>query len=75
MAGKENVDPDLDDFKPTKRGRKGSIEPSKGFKPATNDEEVNVLTKATFQIIRKKTQHVFKGFQRMEVFEGGKLSC
>ena len=45
MAGKENVDPDLDDFKPTKRERKGPIKPSKRFKPVTNDEEVNVLTK------------------------------
>ena len=45
MAGKENVDPDLYDFKPTKRRRKVPIEPSKRFKPATNNEEVNVLTK------------------------------
>ena len=33
------------DFKPTKRRRKVPIEPSKRFKPATNDEELNVLTK------------------------------
>ena len=45
MAGKENVDPDIDNFKPTKREKKGSIKPSKRFKLATNDEEVNVLTK------------------------------
>ena len=45
MAGEENVDPDLYDFKPTKRRRKVPIEPSKRFKPATNDEELNVLTK------------------------------
>ena len=57
MAGKENVDPDLDDFKPTKRGRKGSIEPSKRFKPATNDEEVNVLTKGYIPDNTEKTQH------------------
>ena len=77
MAGKENVDPDMDDFKPTKRERKGSIKQSKRFKPATNDEEVNVLTKGYTPDNTKKTKHsiLFKGFQRMEVFEGGKLSC
>ena len=32
MAGEENVDPDLYDFKPTKRRRKVPIEPSKRFK-------------------------------------------
>ena len=74
MAGKENVDPDLDDFKPTKRGRKGSIEPSKRFKPAT---KVNVLTKGynTDNTKKNTAWSLLKGFQRMEVFEGEKLSC
>ena len=68
MAGKGNVNPDLDDFKPTKRERKGSIKPSKRFKPATNDKEVNVfLTKGytSVPIIQKKKHSmVCKGFQR-----------
>ena len=60
MAGKENVDSNVDDFKPTNRGRRRSIKPSKQFKQLdTNDEEVNVLTKGYIPIIRKKKQHSF----------------
>ena len=76
MDGKENVDPNLDDFKPTKRGKRRSIKPSKRFKQtATNDEEVKVLNKGYIpDNTKKKHSMVFKGFQQMKVFEGGKLS-
>ena len=44
MVGKENVDPDLDDFKPTERGRKGSIEPSKRFKSTKRGRHRTIKT-------------------------------
>ena len=69
MASKENVDPDLDEFKPTKRGRKGSIEP---FKPATNDEEVNVLTKGYIpDNTKKNTAWSLKVFNECRCLRAG----
>ena len=41
---KENIDPDSD-FKPLKRKKVSKCEPSKRFKTATSEEEINVITK------------------------------
>ena len=44
MAQKENVDPDLENFKTSKRVRSEQKKSAKRFKSATDDEEIQVLT-------------------------------
>ena len=41
---KENIDPDSD-FKPLKRKKVSKCEPSKRFKTATSEEEINFIIK------------------------------
>ena len=62
---KENIDPDVDDFKPLKRKRKkkNTVESWKCFKPPTDKEEIDVITKGYIpENTRKSTSWALKVF-------------
>ena len=60
---KENIDPDVDDIKPLKRKKKNTVEPCKRFKPPTDKEEIDVITKGYIpENTRKSTSWALKVF-------------
>ena len=71
VESKENIDPDVDDFNPLKR-KKNTVELCQRFKPPTDKEEIDVITKGYIpENTRKSELKVFNNWKYLRESEEG----